>query len=111
MAGVREVEVPIAPLADLCAPRILAKFDLQIVAWKQRVHALKHCTPGAHREERKHMIEPSRIGCRGDLTGGQQRLDLGPEYEPVALLRPMQRANANPVTCEEYGALGKVDQG
>ena len=92
-------------LADLGALAVAAEGDLQIVAGQHRLHALKHRAPRAHGEEREDVVEPARIGDGGNAAGGEQRLDLGAEVEPVALLRPVQRADADAVAGEEDRAL------
>ena len=110
VAGVGEVEVPIAVLAHLGALAVAAERNLEVVARQDRLHALKHRAPCAHGEEREDVVEPARIGDGGNAAGGQQRLDLGAEVNPVALLRPVQRADADAVAGEEDRAPGKVDQ-
>ena len=53
---------------------------------------------------------PRGSGRGGHGAGGEQRLDLGAEEQPVALAAPVQRADADAVAGEEDGALGEVDE-
>ncbi len=110
VAGVGEVEVPVAVLAHLGALAVAAEGDLEVVAGQHRLHAFKHRAPRAHGEEGEDVVEPARVARGRDAARGQQRLDLGTEVDPVALLRPVQRANADAVAGEEDRALREVDQ-
>ncbi len=56
------------------------------------------------------MVEALHIDRRRHSTRGEQRLDLGCEVEEVALPRPMQRTNADPIARQEHDALGEVEQ-
>ena len=97
-------------LADLGALAVAAEGDLEIMAGQHRLHALKHRAARAHGEEREDVVEPARVGCGGYAARGQQRLDLGAEVDQVALLRPVQRADADAVAGEEDRAFREVDQ-
>ncbi len=77
---------------------------------QQRLHAFEHGAARAHGEEREELVEAARVGRGGHGAGGEQRLDLGAEEQPVALPAPVQRADADAVAGEEDGALGEVDE-
>ncbi len=97
-------------LAHLGAFAVAAEGDLEVVTGQDRLHAFKHRASSAHGEEREDVVEAARIACGRDTAGGQQRFDLGAEVDPVALLRPVQRADADAVAGEEDRALREVDQ-
>ena len=48
-------------------------------------------------EEREYVVDTARVGFRGNQSGGEQRLDLGGEQEQIALLRPLERADAEAI--------------
>src|SRR5262245_48497189 len=71
--------------------------DSQIVARQDRLHAFEQGAGGPKRKEREQMIEAADIGHRRYGARGEQRLDLRGEINEVALARPVERADADPI--------------
>jgi hypothetical protein len=76
-------------------------------------HGLNAVERGAARAERKKskkMIDPEGVGCWPHRTRRQERFNLGPEIDEVALARPEQGTNADAIPREHYGPTRKVNQ-
>ena len=111
LAPGREIEVPILALDRLGRPAVGAKSDLHVMSGRDRLHAREGGAPPAEREKSEEMVESAWICPWHDRAGGDQRLDLGAEIKGVALPRPEQRANADPIARQQHDAASEVDQG
>jgi hypothetical protein len=60
--------------------------------------------------EREDMVEAPPVRPRRHHAGSQQRFNLGREQQPVALPRPIERADAEPVAAEHQASPALIPQ-
>src|SRR5690606_14612054 len=98
----REVDIPVALVVDL--ETSIAPPDLDEVAGLHLVYAAEG---GGTRHDRLHQLvkQPLRIELPRDIRVCEQRFQLGPEYDALARLRPVERLDAEAVAYQEQGVF------
>src|SRR5262245_25773231 len=84
--------------------------DSQIVPRRDRLHAFEQGAAGPKRKEGEQMIEAADIGHRRYGARNEQRLDLRGEINEVALARPVERADADPIARQNQHPLSEIEQ-
>src|SRR5262249_7281261 len=92
----------------------MAELNAQVVARHQRRDAGEGGPRSRQREEGEGVVNAVQVGPGGNKAGGQQRLDLRREEQPVprrrGLSRPVKRANAEAVAGEVESLAAPVPQ-
>jgi acyl transferase domain-containing protein/NADPH:quinone reductase-like Zn-dependent oxidoreductase/acyl carrier protein len=81
------------------------------VAWGKELDALEAGDGAWERGESEDMIEATSVWASGDHAGGEEGFDFGGEEEPIALARPVDRADSEAIAGEKERAGGFVPEG
>jgi hypothetical protein len=87
-----------------------AVFPPQEVARRQLAHAFEERSIARRVQKREVVVERLQVELPIDRSGGEERLDLGPEVEPAAPLRKMKRLDARAVARQQQRAPRAVPQ-
>ena len=107
-----KIHFPIRAVHDLGGSAAFAAGrDFEEVSGAQQLHALEARDRPRQCGEREDVVKAQAVGPRRHHAGSQQRFDLGREQQPVALPRPVERADPEPVAPEQQASPALVPQG
>ena len=84
--------------------------DLHEVPGREELDAPEAGGRPRQRGEGEDVVDPVQVGLGGDHAGGEERLDLRGEEEPVALAGPVERGDAEAVAPEEQAGAADVPE-